>query len=69
MVTKPRRRAVVPSPAFMVVSNGLTVTPLSSMRTTSPSWGLPAGVELYALAQLDERREARNTAEGGSNLE
>ena len=41
-VTKPRRHAVVPSPTLSVASNGLTVTPPASIRTTSPSCDRPS---------------------------
>ena len=64
MVTKPRRRAAVPSPAFMAVSNGLTVTPLSSMRTTSPSWGFaPVSSSMHSPSLTNgDRPETRQKA-------
>ena len=63
-----RARRWCRGPPSTRASKGLTVTPCSSMRTTSPSWRLPADVERYALAELDEGRQAGNAAEGGSDL-
>ncbi len=38
MLIKPRQKAVAPRPTLLVTPNGLTVTPASSTRMTSPSW-------------------------------